>query len=86
MGDVRAGDALRIAYTMSAFPVVTETFILFEIIELERIGVHVDIYPLRPKGAANPHPEALPLARRTHYASLRSRKTLAAQVALRASL
>ncbi|MCC6832419.1 MAG: glycosyltransferase [Thermoleophilia bacterium] len=73
------GVPLRIAYTMSAFPVVTETFVLFEIIELQRLGVDVQIFPLRPRGAANPHPEALPLAERTHYASLRSRETLAAQ-------
>lgn len=75
-----SGEPLRIAYTMSAFPMVTETFILFEIIELERTGVRVEIFPLRPKGAANPHPEALPLARRTHYARLASAETLAAQV------
>lgn len=74
-----SGEPLRIAYMMSAFPMVTETFILFEIIELERTGVHVEIFPLRPKGAANPHPEALPLAERTHYASVGSRETLAAQ-------
>ncbi len=74
----RADAPVRVAYTMSAFPIVTETFILFEIIELERTGVRVEIFPLR-RGSENPHPEAEPLAERTHYAGIGSRETLAAQ-------
>ena len=70
----------RVGYIMSAFPTVTETFILFEIIELERNGVRVEIFPLRSLGDETSHPEAAPLARRTHYADLASPATLAAQV------
>ncbi len=73
-------DAPRVAYVMSAFPTVTETFILFEILELERTGVHVEIFPLRPRGEETSHPEAGPLVARTRYARLASLPTLAAQV------
>jgi colanic acid/amylovoran biosynthesis glycosyltransferase len=73
-------DAPRVAYVMSAFPTVTETFILFEILELERTGVHVEIFPLRPRGEETSHPEAGPLVARTRYAKLASLPTLAAQV------
>jgi glycosyltransferase involved in cell wall biosynthesis len=65
---------------MSAFPTVTETFILFEILELERTGVRVEIFPLRPRGEETSHPEAGPLVRRTRYARLASLPTLAAQL------
>lgn len=65
---------------MSAFPTVTETFILFEILELERNGVRVEIFPLRARGEETSHPEAGPLARRTRYAKLASLRTLGAQL------
>ncbi|MBO9343930.1 MAG: colanic acid biosynthesis glycosyltransferase WcaL, partial [Roseiflexus sp.] len=35
-----------VAYTMSRFPKITETFILIEMLELERQGVRVEIFPL----------------------------------------
>lgn len=37
---------LKVAYIMSRFPKLTETFILFEIEELKALGVQVEIYPL----------------------------------------
>lgn len=75
-----ATGAARVAYIMSAFPTVTETFILFEILELERNGVRVEIFPLRPHGEQTSHPEAAPLAQRTRYARLASPATLGAQL------
>ena len=42
---VRAG-ARRIAYVVSRFPKLTETFIYHEILEMQRRGVHVQLYPL----------------------------------------
>lgn len=70
----------RVAYVMSAFPTVTETFILFEILELERTGVRIEIFPLRPTGEETSHPEASPLAARARYARLASPSTLSAQL------
>lgn len=37
----------RLAYIMSRFPVVTETFILYELRQIEASGLKVDVYPLR---------------------------------------
>ncbi len=37
----------RLAYIMSRFPVVTETFILYELRQIEAAGLKVDVYPLR---------------------------------------
>ncbi|MCB0883134.1 MAG: colanic acid biosynthesis glycosyltransferase WcaL, partial [Thermoleophilia bacterium] len=70
----------RMAYVTSAFPTATETFVLFEILEVERLGGHVDVYPLRARGEEGVHPEADRLRERTHYMSLVARETLAAQV------
>ena len=33
------GDRARVAYVMSRFPKISETFILFEMLEVERLGV-----------------------------------------------
>jgi len=38
--------ARRVAYVVSRFPKLTETFILFEMLALERQGVRVELYPL----------------------------------------
>jgi colanic acid/amylovoran biosynthesis glycosyltransferase len=44
---VRSTDARpKIAYVLSRFPKLTETFILYEILAVERQGVHVEIFPL----------------------------------------
>jgi colanic acid/amylovoran biosynthesis glycosyltransferase len=69
-----------IAYTMSRFPKLSETFILYEIVELERAGVRVEIFPLLREHEAVAHPEAGPLAARAHYAGVASAETLAAQL------
>jgi len=37
---------VRIGYLMSWYPVVTETFILHEMLELRRLGVDLELYPL----------------------------------------
>lgn len=70
----------RMAYVTSAFPTATETFVLFEILEVERLGGRVDVYPLRARGEHGVHPEADRLRERTHYMSLAARETLAAQL------
>lgn len=37
---------LKVAYIMSRFPKLTETFILYEMQALEQLGVQVEVYPL----------------------------------------
>ena len=63
------GDAsrLRIAYTMSRFPKLTETFVLFEIAALEAEGHTVEVYPLLRETPGVMHAEAERYVRRAHY-------------------
>src|SRR3954462_10191762 len=58
---------MKIAYTMSRFPKLTETFILFEIIAQEQRGLKVSIYPLLRHAFNVSHPEAEALVWRAHY-------------------
>ncbi|MCI0395963.1 MAG: glycosyltransferase [Chloroflexi bacterium] len=58
---------MRVAYVMSRFPKLTETFILYEIVALEEQGVHVALYPLWRERTTVMHPEARPLVERANY-------------------
>lgn len=60
----------RIAYMMSRFPKLTETFILYEILAVEDEGVTVEIYPLQREKTTVMHREAESLARRAHFEPL----------------
>lgn len=61
----------RIAYILSMFPALSETFILRELLELERSGVELTILSLKPFTDRIVHPEAQSLMTRVpvHYAS-----------------
>jgi len=57
----------RIAYIMSQFPKITETFVLYEMVALERHGARVEVFPLR-RGPRGPrHAEAIAYENRAHY-------------------
>jgi colanic acid/amylovoran biosynthesis glycosyltransferase len=58
---------LRVAYVMSRFPKLSETFVLRELLAVEGLGVRVDVYPLMRHAEALVHPEAEPLVRRARY-------------------
>jgi glycosyltransferase involved in cell wall biosynthesis len=64
---------------MSRFPKATETFILNEILELKRLGHHVEIFPLVREREAVVQPEAARLAAEMHDLRPWSRGVLAAQ-------
>ena len=49
---------LKIAYIMSRFPKLTETFILYELMALRDEGVEVEIFPLLREKQSVAHPEA----------------------------
>ncbi|HEV2494765.1 MAG TPA: glycosyltransferase [Terriglobia bacterium] len=69
----------RIAHIVSRFPVLTETFVLYELAAMERLGVVVELYPLlraRPKVT---HPEAWAWIKRAHYHPFLSFSILRAQ-------
>jgi glycosyltransferase involved in cell wall biosynthesis len=49
---------MKIAYIMSRFPLLSETFILREMIEVERLGHTISLYPLICQNQPLVHPEA----------------------------
>lgn len=57
----------KIAYILSRFPTVSETFILYEIIELRKLGAEIDIFPLIHQRGSVIHSEVEALAPRVHY-------------------
>jgi colanic acid/amylovoran biosynthesis glycosyltransferase len=74
---VRSSPAGRtVAYVVSRFPKLTETFVLYELVALEELGVRVELYPLLCEREPVVHPEAAVLARRAHYQPFLSRAIL----------
>ncbi len=71
---------LKIGYVTSRFPKLTETFILYEILGLERAGVAVELYPLLRERAELVHPEAVPVVERAHYLPFVNGSILASQL------
>lgn len=57
----------RIAYMMSRFPKITETFILYEMVELENRGVAVEVFPLLREKEETVHPEARRILPRVRF-------------------
>ena len=57
-------DKLKVAYIMSRFPKLTETFVLYEMLALQEQGVSVEIFPLINERATVMHEEAKSFADR----------------------
>ena len=57
----------RVAYVMSRFPKLTETFVLLEMLAVERTGWKTEIYPLLRERSTVMHPEAIPAVQRAHF-------------------
>lgn len=66
----RADPRPCVAYVMSRFPKLTETFVLDEILELERRGVRVEVFPLFRESATVIHAAARPVVARAHFTPL----------------
>jgi colanic acid/amylovoran biosynthesis glycosyltransferase len=75
-----AGGGDRIAYLMSWFPAITETFILDEIRELRARGVEVEALPLFGSRGGDVHEGWRELADHTHYHRLLSWELATAQL------
>jgi colanic acid/amylovoran biosynthesis glycosyltransferase len=69
----------RIAYIVSGFPNIYETFILYDILAMEKLGVAVELYPLRRQYSQVIHPEAERWLELAHYHSFLSLNVLRAQ-------
>ena len=68
------------AYVTSRFPKLSETFVLCELLALERRGVPVDLYPLLRERARLVHPEAAPVVARARYTPFLSPAVAASQL------
>jgi glycosyltransferase involved in cell wall biosynthesis/peptidoglycan/xylan/chitin deacetylase (PgdA/CDA1 family) len=56
-----------VAYTMSRFPKLSETFVLYEMLAVSEHGVDVEIYPLMRHRERVVHPDAAALVDRAHF-------------------
>ncbi len=55
------------AWVMSRFPRLTETFVLYEILTAQSLGLTVDVYPLLRESARLTHPDVQTLMGRVRY-------------------
>ena len=69
---------MKIAYLMSRFPKISETFILFEILEMEKLGFVVEVYPLLRERQPVAHPEAVRITEHAHFLPFLSGKMVSA--------
>ncbi len=54
----RSAPATRVAYIVSGFPTLYETFVLYDMLVMEELGVAIDLYPLRRMYPKISHPES----------------------------
>jgi colanic acid/amylovoran biosynthesis glycosyltransferase len=78
-----AGDdrgRVKVAYVMSRFPKVSETFILGEILAVENEGVDAELFPLLRERTDVVHPEAAALCERARFQPFLSLAILGSQL------
>ena len=73
---------MKVAYVMSRFPRLTETFVLGEMLAVEEQGVEVELFPLLRERSGIVHPEAQALVRRARYLPFLSLPILRSQLHL----
>lgn len=57
----------KVAYIMSRFPKLTETFILYEMVALEKAGVQVELFPLLKEEQDVHHAEVARYMKKAHF-------------------
>jgi glycosyltransferase involved in cell wall biosynthesis len=72
---------LKVAYVMSRFPKLTETFVLYEMLAVEEQGVDVALYPLLREREPVVHHDAVALCERAHFQPFLSGPILRSQLA-----
>lgn len=72
----------RVAYIVSRFPKLSETFVLHEMRSVASLGLDVQLYPLLREHQPVMHPEAADWLRRAHLYPLLSPTVVLAQIAL----
>ena len=78
--DAPSGPGRRVAYIMSRFPKITETFVLYEMKALEELGARVELFPLLHQPPGPRHAEAAAYEERAHFTPFVSWNTLRANV------
>ncbi|MFT3894516.1 MAG: hypothetical protein QM730_23040 [Anaerolineales bacterium] len=66
----------KIAYIISRFPTVSETFILYEMLELKKLGMEIHVFPLIHQKGAVVHAEVQSIDPYVHYPKLLSLSTI----------
>jgi glycosyltransferase involved in cell wall biosynthesis len=74
-----ASTQLKVAYIMSRFPKLSETFVLYEMLALQQQGVPVEVFPLMSERGSVMHHEASQFVERAHYQPVLSGPILKAQ-------
>lgn len=69
-----------IAYVLSRFPEITQTFVINEIVGLGQHGIRIEVFPLILQLDQAIHDQVRPFARRTHYRPLLSGEVWRAQI------
>ena len=67
LASTRTDVTVKVAYLASRFPKITETFVLQEILAVQRLGVEVELFPLRRERTTTMHTEAASLVQRAHF-------------------
>jgi glycosyltransferase involved in cell wall biosynthesis len=65
---------------MSRFPKITETFVLYEMAALQRMGARVEVFPLLRQPPGRRHPEAAAFEGRAHFMPLLSPRVVLANI------
>ena len=76
-----AADGLTVAYVMSRFPKLTETFILAELEAMDRAGVRIELHPLLRQTGEPVQPAAARWVERAHFLPFLSPGILRSQLA-----
>ncbi len=71
---------LKIAYLVSRFPKLTETFVLYEMLALEKRGIEVELFSLQREQTQVINAEAIPFVERAHFHSFISRLIVVAHI------
>jgi hypothetical protein len=69
---------VKIAYITSRFPKLTETFVLYEVVAMDRRGIPTVLFPLLATRQKVVHPEAVAMRDRIRFLPFLSRDVLAA--------
>jgi colanic acid/amylovoran biosynthesis glycosyltransferase len=64
---LKKSHGLKVAYIMSRFPKLTETFILYEMLAMRQQGIQVEVYPLLREREDVMHPEAVQFVEVAHF-------------------